>query len=298
MPTIQGLLRRRGQGSDLDIRRHSFYFGESASNPTVVFDGRASEQIPRRPSAAEFLSPDSAVPALSITRTTSSEDGIELQRAVSPEVQEATPKHHRFSMLKFRHASDSQLATRARLQAQSDSAPPIPHRKIILYSECLFMTLMLLFLAPEIITTAPTMDITKNQPTKKKSKVRVPGLGRPSFEISREGPAKLSKNEKKERRKTMSESGPSGSKTRVTFDEPDRPMAHGNSPPAYGDEASSTLALPLNRLSESSRSDASSGDHGVYATTTTTTHTVHTTTTFFRLPRRKKPAPLFDLSHL
>ncbi len=109
----------------------------------------------------------------------------------------------------------------------------------------------------------------------------------------------VTKNEKKERRKTMSESAPSGSKGRVTFDEPEPPTTQfGNSPPAYGDEANSTLALPLNRLSESSRSDGSSGDHGVYATTTTTTHTVHTTTTFFRLPRRRKPTPLFDLSHL
>jgi hypothetical protein len=98
----------------------------------------------------------------------------------------------------------------------------------------------------------------------------------------------------------MTEAGPSGSKSRVTFDEPERPATQHNSssPPAYGDDANSTLALPVNRLSESSRSDGSSGEHGVYATTTTTTHTVHTTTTFFRLPRRKKPAPLFDLSHL
>lgn len=101
----------------------------------------------------------------------------------------------------------------------------------------------------------------------------------------------------------MSETAPSGSKSRVTFDEPLRPSTqaggNGNSPPAYGDDATSALALPVTRLSESSRSDGSSGDHGVYATTTTTTHTVHTTTTFFRLPRRKKtPTPLFDLSHL
>ncbi len=110
---------------------------------------------------------------------------------------------------------------------------------------------------------------------------------------------RVTKSEKKERRKTMTETAPSGSKSRVTFDEPERPATQaGSSPPAYGDEANSTLALPVNRLSESSRSDGSSGDHGVYATTTTTTHTVHTTTTFFRLPRRKKPAPLFDLSHL
>jgi len=129
MPTIQGLLRRKGQGSDMDIRRHSFYSGVSASNPTVVSDGRASEQIPRRPSAAEFLSPDSALPALSITRTSGDNIVEEVTRSTSPPVQEETPKHHRFSMLKFRHASDSQLATRARLHAQNDNQPPLPRRK-------------------------------------------------------------------------------------------------------------------------------------------------------------------------
>lgn len=96
----------------------------------------------------------------------------------------------------------------------------------------------------------------------------------------------------------MSENAPPGSKTRVTFDEPERPSASHHVPPAYGDDSTSSLALPVNRLSESSRSDGSSGEHGVYASTTTTTHTVHTTTTFFRLPRRKKAAPMFDLSHL
>ena len=66
-------------------------------------------------------------------------------------------------------------------------------------------------------------------------------------------------------------------------------------PPAYGDDSNSSLALPVSRLSESSRSEGSLGDHGVYATTTTT-HTVSTTTTFFRLPRRKKnKGPLFPL---
>jgi hypothetical protein len=150
--------------------------------------------------------------------------------------------------------------------------------------------------APEIITTAPTVDINdKMKPAKKKSRVRLTGRAKTSMEES-ENTLKNAQNEKKERRKTMSEAVPSGVKSRVTFDEPERPST--SSPPAYGDEGSSTLALPVNRLSESSRSDGSSGEHGVYATTTTTTHTVHTTTTFFRLPRRKKPAPLFDLSHL
>ena len=82
--------------------------------------------------------------------------------------------------------------------------------------------------------------------------------------------------------------------SRLTFEEPER-LRGTILPPAYGDETHSSLALPISRLSESSRSDGSFGDHGVYATTTTT-HTVSTTTTFFRLPRRKKnKGPLFPL---
>lgn len=146
------------------------------------------------------------------------------------------------------------------------------------------------------------MDAQGNQPTKKKSRMKLPARMKTSStdtQIEQPDSLRVTKNDKKERRKTMSESGPSGSRSRVTFDEPERPLTQaGNGPPAYGDDGSSTLALPVTRFSESSRSDGSSGDHGVYATTTTTTHTVHTTTTFFRLPRRKKPAPLFDLGHL
>lgn len=93
----------------------------------------------------------------------------------------------------------------------------------------------------------------------------------------------------------MSDGGHSGS--RVTFDEAERhsTQAAGSAPPAYGEEGGSTLALPVNRLSESSRSDGSSETQAVYAQTTTTVQTTHTTTTFFRMPRRKKPGPLFPL---
>jgi hypothetical protein len=129
--------------------------------------------------------------------------------------------------------------------------------------------------------------------------VRLPGRRKTSV-VQEDETAPVTKDVKKERRLTMSETGLSGARGRVTFDEPERPVTHGGgSPPAYDDETTSTLAIPVNRLSESSRSDGSSGDHGIYAQTTTTTHTVHTTTTFFRIPRRKKtPVPLFDLSHL
>lgn len=87
---------------------------------------------------------------------------------------------------------------------------------------------------------------------------------------------------------------PSARESRITFDEPERSRGL-VAPPPYGDDSSSALALPVSRLSESSRSEGSLGDHGVYATTTTT-HTVSTTTTFFKLPRRKKnKGPLFPL---
>jgi hypothetical protein len=110
---MQGLLRRRGPSSDAELRRHSFYSADSLSNPTVqVHDGRASEQIPRRPSAAEFLSPASALGGPSATRTSAGSPVEPADRSVSPPVQEENQKHRRFSMLKFRHASDSQLSTR------------------------------------------------------------------------------------------------------------------------------------------------------------------------------------------
>lgn len=133
MPIIPGFSRRRGAASDVDIRRHSFYSAESASHPTVI-DGRASEQIPRRLSAAEFLSPLPAGVADQhplTTRTSAERETEQGERSQSPPVQEQTPKHHRFSMLRFRHASDSQLSTRARLQAQA--APPVPHRECSVY---------------------------------------------------------------------------------------------------------------------------------------------------------------------
>ena len=48
--------------------------------------------------------------------------------AESPPIQERPPKHHRFSILRFRHASDSQLSKTAKEQADSGT-PPMPSRK-------------------------------------------------------------------------------------------------------------------------------------------------------------------------
>lgn len=188
----------------------------------------------------------------------------------------------------------------ARLQAQADNTPPpLPQRKLFQTSK----KQRLIETAPAIITTAPTGDINIVKPAKRKSRAILGGrIKSSSTDLPFDEPPvpslKPARIKKMERRKTMTESGPSGSKGRVTFDEPERPLTQAGPPPEYGDESGTALALPINRLSESSRSDGSLGDHGVYGTTTTTTHTVHTTTTFFRLPRRRKATPMFDLSHL
>ena len=45
----------------------------------------------------------------------------------SPPVQDHTPNTKRFSLMRFRHASDSQLSTRAKEHATRDEdAPPVP----------------------------------------------------------------------------------------------------------------------------------------------------------------------------
>jgi hypothetical protein len=53
-------------------------------------------------------------------------------RPASPPVQEESSRHRRFSMLRFRNASDSQLAAKARLQAAAEIPPPTPRRMSLL----------------------------------------------------------------------------------------------------------------------------------------------------------------------
>lgn len=133
MPIIPGLLRRRGQASEADLnRRHSLLVpGPAAAAETRA--GRLSEQLPRRDTRASDsleLTPQSSAPAIAFSAPG---DTLPEDRPASPPVQDATPKQsRRFSMMKFRHASDSQLSTRARQQAEADAAPPMPRRRFYL----------------------------------------------------------------------------------------------------------------------------------------------------------------------
>ncbi|KAK3903347.1 hypothetical protein C8A05DRAFT_32929 [Staphylotrichum tortipilum] len=270
-------LRRRGHvASETDMRRHSHFESLAAPLPKQPpFHSGSAAELHGLTSVAE----DSAAPrdSISVASSRAVPSIIEPFDGPAPLPITSTDysqKHRRFSMLRFRNASDSQLAAKAKLHAAAEQPPPVP---------C----------PPEIIMTAPTFNTIG--PKRKTSRMGFTGLLRRSGEHLRTDEIDDVDGRPAGHEPIRRVPGHS-----VSFDETERPPpSHVHLPPPYGDDHSSALALPPTRLSESSRSDASSGDR-VYGSTTTTTHTVHTTTTFFRLPRRKpkQPEPLFPISHL
>ncbi|KAL8731435.1 MAG: hypothetical protein Q9166_003410 [cf. Caloplaca sp. 2 TL-2023] len=269
--------RLRAGQSDSRRRQSTLHLDRDEGHDHEYGDGNTIREpdslhpTPTSPSALSFM-----------------DQGHELHTSISqgqvPPLQGQDPpqiRSQRFSLLKFRHASDSQLSRTAREQAAMRAQEKLPA-------------------TPSIITTTPTMmdapaPIQKRRSAFLLSRREKPSDGMPSLSSK---PSKLSLMYNNtglgHDGAGLSSNNQSTPTSRITFDEPERHRAS-VAPPAYGDDANSTLALPVSRLSESSRSDGSSGDHGVYATTTTT-HTVSTTTTFFRLPRRKKnKGPLFPL---
>ncbi|KAH9999255.1 hypothetical protein F4779DRAFT_162639 [Xylariaceae sp. FL0662B] len=306
-------LRRRGvMASETDMRRHTTLF-----HPESV----AAKHLPPKSQFESFLSPDSAAAgnnpdpnteegtrdgilggngesnktstdttAASTSASASVSPGKESQdpydRPESPPIQDENPKHRRFSMLRFRNASDSQLSTRLRQQQQqqqqqqAEKLPPMPQ-------------------PPAIITTAPTMDLPL-QP-KKQTRMRIPIRMRRSSDVPRDDeqdPTPKPKNvaiPKKEKRKTMNEPTVSStSKQTVTFEPPPRPDTSSSPRTNSVDDQAPALAPPSNRLSESSKSEGSFGDYSGGST-----QSASNSSNFFRLRRRQKqPDPLFPLAHL
>ncbi|GAB7348734.1 hypothetical protein MBLNU459_g7469t1 [Dothideomycetes sp. NU459] len=225
----------------------------------------------------------------------------------SPPFQHPTPATRRFSMLRWRHFSDTQLATRARLQAESDEKMPIPDIPTMSTGETARPVSSMALAAPQIITTAPTMDLTHDQPSKRP-------MGAFKRQISRLSPSKQLQHhqhhhhhdpiKRSDARSHHVEDTKHFPSWRRSFDKRERTNdLHRLStaaadcapaPPAYGDDSNTALALPAARLSDSSGGDRSSGEHVTYASTTTT-HTISTTTTLFKLPRRNKKKSLFPL---
>jgi len=136
---IPGLLRRRhGQASEADLnRRHSLFIPDPPI-PLPLAErtpGRNSEQLPRRKGPSDFFDPSTSTSiqaspsSSSVVAESSPKSNLADERPPSPPIQHGSVRQRRFSMLKFRHASDSQLSTRARLQAEAAAAPPIPRRE-------------------------------------------------------------------------------------------------------------------------------------------------------------------------
>lgn len=232
------------------------------SSPNAVFP----------PNLEQPNSPDTVVPTITTGEETPGRESVvsldrHHRREARQERQEtdmlAVPDNlsrggsKRFSLMRFRHASDSQLNQTAKEHAEA--APPLP---------------------PSIMRTAPTQDNLEA------------GKRRSTFLLSRR--PKTPKSKGKGSVDTHEPDAP-----RLTLDGGDdgaSSVSEVPGPPSYEDASTSQLAVPVNRASDSSRSDGSSGDGTIYAQTTTVTQTTHTTTTFFKLPRRKKDkGPLFPL---
>ncbi|GKT48836.1 protein transport protein SEC73 [Colletotrichum spaethianum] len=240
---------------------------------------------PRGSVSASIREPQSTLLAVPVQLDGDAEESVEQNpddpdaRPDTPPIQEETPKHRRFSILRFRNASDSQLSLRAKQQAEKP--PPVPR-------------------PPEIITTAPTADF--QVPQKKQSRMRLADRFRRSGELPRnsEDGGTRPMTWKSSRRKTGLEDLASRNRpTLVTFEEPGRPSS--SRAPTNGERHDvPNLSLPANRASESSRSDASSGEHLYTTNTAGNSPPAHPGSSFFRLPRRKHKAaaPMFDLSHL
>lgn len=104
----------------------------SAALPSVQESG-AALVIPAPPATP----PNDGMPSSSHPALSASACDL-FTRPESPPIQEETPKHRRFSMLRFRNASDPQLATRARQLAALEKPPPVPRRMSrLFYMLCL-----------------------------------------------------------------------------------------------------------------------------------------------------------------
>ncbi|KAF2026913.1 hypothetical protein EK21DRAFT_73126 [Setomelanomma holmii] len=204
----------------------------------------------------------------------------------SPPIQEATPNTRRFSLMRFRHASDSQLSVRAKEHAARSEAPPVP--AVPLNPE-----------PPAIITTAPT--VMENEPEaeqttpKKRGRLQQFSLRRRSFDPSTvDRPGILRKSTDRRR-------GPLGlKKSHGNLAEENARLSTSQRPDTLAEsresvESASALGLPVPRASESSRSDGSSGGHVSFENTPRPHPPPRMGSARFTFGRRKQRGSLFPL---
>ncbi|KAI0197442.1 hypothetical protein EV127DRAFT_328985 [Xylaria flabelliformis] len=285
-------LRRRGvMASESDMRRHTTVFDPKSPADAFLNPLPAGQRLengaPSQDSNSGTLSTDpnsgqtiSHDPDADVDPARFSQSSYD--RSESPPIQDETPRHRRFSMLRFRNASDPQLSSRWRQQQQAaEKPPPMPE-------------------PPTIITTAPSMPALGSTTLNKKSGVRNPLRMRRSMDVPRGQQdhiprVKVLSGTKKEKRAIIGQRTDSlTSKHTVTFEEPFKPTTPVSAAPAMTEDPGSTLAMPAHRLSESSRSESGSTDQMGHFQPNTSSSSL------FRFGRRKQkqPEPLFPMSHL
>lgn len=113
----------RPNRSEKDLKRRS------TLDPAGLFT--RGDKSSRLNKSAEHLAPDRVAVSEDGGRPVSSDvprpswSANDENRPPTPPVQDHTPMTRRFSLMRFRHASDSQLSTKAKEHAAED-APPVP----------------------------------------------------------------------------------------------------------------------------------------------------------------------------
>ncbi|GJN81155.1 hypothetical protein PLIIFM63780_004687 [Purpureocillium lilacinum] len=269
--------------SETDMRRHTAAAVPSASDDTDTDAARrdavapvavpaldACESNPTQAPKQKKHTTQSAIDdaSASLSRNPSHESASTANRPdTPPSPQPELSRHKRFSVLRFRNASDSQLSLRAKQQAENP--PPLPR-------------------PPAIITTAPTNDITG--PKKMSSRMNLAAKFRRSNDVQRDG----HKTPGASLRKSFTDDR--GRPSLATLDEPASPRPSVQSISASNGTSLTTIN---HRQSESSRSDASSTDRISHPSPSTTPKRSQPSIPFFKLRRTKKaPEPLFPFAHL
>ncbi|KAI9706789.1 MAG: hypothetical protein M1820_004760 [Bogoriella megaspora] len=280
------LMGLRSNRSEKDLHRRSTF------DPSNFF--RRSEQVSRSQTPADYPPPNYGEPNYEEVHTApASSHGQFPQPPPSPPIQPSTPQTRRFSRLKSRHASDSQLSTRAKEQAAATDVPPVPSvpagGKNASPQDCVRQPLTVDQLAPSIITTAPTMESAKYPPRKSKPRTPFKRRKNPLDQL-------LQERLRPQRSNTFSEHSnggfPDEAGTGNGIQNEEDPTRLSTSSAAFGHNASG-IAPSDPRYSESSRSEGISGGYG----NITPAKNSHSTSTmaFFRLPGRNKRASLFPL---
>jgi hypothetical protein len=115
----------RPNRSDRDLKRRStldpagfFKRGDKDTRFNKSSENLGVDRIAVSEDGGRPTSTDTARPSLNVDHDD--------HEPPSPPVQEATPNTRRFSLMRFRHASDSQLSVKAKEHAARSEAPPVP----------------------------------------------------------------------------------------------------------------------------------------------------------------------------